>query len=890
MDAKRVRFFFCWLGLLLLLPCIASAQDSQTKAAYLDPTLTPEQRAADLVSRMTLEEKVSQMQNIAVAIPRLGIPAYDWWNEALHGDARAGVATVFPQAIGLAATWDTDLMHRIADAISTEARAKYNEAIRNDDHSRYHGLTFWSPNINIFRDPRWGRGQETYGEDPFLTSRFAVAFIQGMQGDDPHYLKTVATAKHFAVHSGPEPLRHSFDARPSERDLEETYLPAFRASVVEGKVDSIMCAYNSIDGFPACANKNLLQDHLRKDWGFQGFVVSDCAAITDFVYGHKFKPTMPEAATAGVEAGTDLSCGPEYAALVEAVQKGLIPEADVNAAVERLFVARFRLGMFDPPDMVPFSKIPYSENDSPEHRQLALKAAQESIVLLKNSRNTLPLKSKIRRIAVIGPAADDPDTMLGNYYGTPSKIVTPLDGVNQEFGKKADVRFSIGSTFTDYSDALLPAEMLTPPSGAPAAAGQTATHGLLAEYYANDNFDGAPAVSRIEPHVYFNWGMNDPEIVSKIPRKQFSVRWSGTLRVPYSGEFAIGVMRLRCDNCIPPGSASARIYLDDQVILDENSPVRTSRIPAETKVKLEAGHNYRFRFEYKQNFGSVGVELVWRPPADALLADAVQTVKDSDVALAFLGLNGNLEGEEMNLNIPGFSGGDRTSLDLPEPQERLLEAAIGTGKPVVVVLMSGSAISANYAEQHAAAILEAWYGGEQGGTAIAQTLAGENNPAGRLPMTFYRSTDQLPAFDNYSMQERTYRYFTGDPLFPFGFGLSYSRFRYSNLSVTPMPGASTQFKVTAHVENKSGRDGDEVAELYISRGQTAGDAIRELRGLQRIQLKAHEGRDVEFVVNIAPLDAADSPQPAPAAGLFTVSVGGGQPLPGVQYVETTVRP
>ncbi len=890
MKVLRARCPLAWLALILVLPCASWAQDQQTKPPYLDPALTPEQRAADLVSRMTLAEKVSQMQNIAVAIPRLGIPAYDWWNEALHGDARAGVATVFPQAIGLAATWDTDLMHRIADTISTEARAKYNEAIRNDDHSRYHGLTFWSPNINIFRDPRWGRGQETYGEDPFLTSRFGVAFVEGLQGNDPHYLKTVATVKHFAVHSGPEPMRHMFDVRPSERDLEETYLPAFRATIVEGKADSLMCAYNSIDGFPACANKNLLQDHLRKDWGFQGFVVSDCAAITDFVDGHHFKPTMAEAAATGVEAGDDLSCGPEYGALVEAVQKGLISEADVDHAVERLFVARFKLGMFDPPEIVPFSRIPISENDSPEHRQLALQAARESIVLLKNSQHTLPLKSSIRRIAVIGPAADDPDTMLGNYYGPSSKIITPLDGVIQEFGKKAKVNFSIGSTFTEHSGALLPTDMLTPPGGAPAAAGHPAARGLLAEYYANDNFEGTPAVTRVEPKVYLNWDAYDPEIISKIPRKQFSVRWSGTLRVPYSGEFAIGVMRLRCDNCIPPGTSSARIYLDDQVILDESSTVRVTRVFAETKVKLEANHTYHLRLEYKQDHGGVGVELVWRPPADALLADAMRTVQESDVTLAFLGLNANLEGEQMSLNIPGFSGGDRTSLDLPEPQERLLEAAIATGKPVVVVLINGSAISANFAEQHAAAMLEAWYGGEEGGTAIAQTLAGENNPAGRLPVTFYRGVDQLPAFDDYSMQGRTYRYFTGDPLFPFGFGMSYSAFRYSKLSVSPVAGAASQYHVTAHVENTSGRDGDEVVELYFSRGPAAGDAIRELRGLQRIHLKAHEGRDVEFMLNVAPLDAADWNAPAPPAGPITVSVGGGQPLPGAQFVETTVRP
>jgi beta-glucosidase len=870
-------------------------------AVYMDPTQPADVRAADLVSRMTLEEKVSQMQSVAVAIPRLGIPAYDWWNEALHGVARAGVATVFPQAIGLAATWDTDLIHRVADTISTEARAKFNEAQRNGDVSRYHGLTFWSPNINIFRDPRWGRGQETYGEDPFLTGSLAVAFIHGMQGDDPHYLKVVATAKHFAVHSGPEPLRHTFNAQPSETDLDETYLPAFHAAVVDGKVASVMCSYNAVDGEPACANTMLLQDHLRQAWGFSGYVVSDCAAITDIMVGHAYKPTMAEASATAVLAGTDLSCGKEYASLVEAVQKGLITEAAINTSVERLFRARIVLGIFDPPEMVPYSKIPYSENDSVEHRQLALEAAKESIVLLQNSKNILPLRSSIRRIAVIGPSADDPDTLLGNYNGTPSSVVTPLAGIEQEFGGKANVRYALGATFTEQSDALVPTNVLTPAAGAAADAtsGAAPAHGLLAEYFTNDHFEGAPEVSRVEPHVYFNWDMKDPAIVGKIPRKEFSVRWSGMLRAPVSGDYVLGVYRLRCDNCQPPGTASAKIYLDDKPVLDEQTPLRRSRTLSEVSVPLEAGHSYAVRIECAQNFGSVGLEFVWHPPADPLLADAIKAVKSSDVTVAFLGINANLEGEEMPVDLPGFKGGDRTTLDLPPGQERLLEAAIATRKPVVVVLQSGSAISANFAAQHAAAFLEAWYGGEAAGTAIAQTLAGDNNPAGRLPVTFYKSVDQIPAFEDYSMQGRTYKYFKGDALYPFGFGLSYSSFVYSNLSVTPVAGAAGQFNVTANVKNASARDGDEVVEVYVSRGQSAADPIRELCGIQRIHLQAGQARDVQFTVALTPAPGAPgsaSGAQAPAAsatapaGKITFSVGGGQPLPGTQFVEGVVQP
>jgi beta-glucosidase len=864
---------------------------------YLDPSQTADVRAADLVSHMTLDEKVSQMQSVAVAIPRLGIPAYDWWNEGLHGVARAGVATVFPQAIGLAATWDTDLMHRVADTISTEARAKYNEAQRNGDVSRYHGLTFWSPNINIFRDPRWGRGQETYGEDPFLTGTLAVAFIQGMQGDDPHYLKVVATAKHFAVHSGPEPLRHTFDARPSETDLDDTYLPAFHAAVVEGKVASVMCSYNAVDGVPACASTMLLQDHLRQGWGFNGYVVSDCAAITDVNIGHAYKPTLAEASATSVLAGTDLSCGKEYASLVEAVQKGLITEAAINTSVERLFRARILLGMFDPPEMVPYSKIPYSENDSPEHRQLSLEAAKESIVLLQNARNILPLKHTIRSIAVIGPSADDPDTLLGNYNGTPSSVVTPLAGIEQEFGGKANVRYSLGATFTEQSDALVPTNVLTPAAASAAAistSGATTAHGLLAEYFANDHFDGTPEVSRVEPHIYFNWDMKDPAITGTIPRKAFSVRWRGMLKAPVSGDYVLGVYRLRCDNCQPPGTASAHIYLDDKPVLDDETPLRRSRTLSETHVTLEAGHSYAVRIECAQNYGSVGLELVWRPPAGPLLADAVDAVKSSDVTIAFLGINANLEGEEMPVDLPGFKGGDRTSLDLPPAQERLLEAAIATGKPVVVVLQSGSAISANFAAQHAAAVLEAWYGGEAAGTAIAQTLTGENNPAGRLPVTFYKSVDQIPAFEDYSMQGRTYKYFKGEALYPFGFGLSYSRFLYSNLRVMPVAGAPGKFSVTANVKNVSAREGDEVVEVYASRGSTPEDPIRELCGMDRVHLLAGQARDVQFAVDLTtPLGAPDSAsgaQATTAAGKITFSVGGGQPLPGAHFVESAVQP
>jgi beta-glucosidase len=776
-----------------------------------------EHRAKDLVSRMTLEEKVLQMQTGAPAVPRLGIPAYDWWNEGLHGVGHAGEATVFPQAIGMAATWDTDLMHRVADAISTEARAKYNEAIRQNDHSRYHGLTFWSPNINIFRDPRWVRGQETYGEDPYLTSRVAVAFIKGLQGDDPKYFKVIATAGHFAVHSGPDSSRHQAEVEVSERDLKETYLPAFRASIMEGKADSVMCASNSVDGMPACANSDLLQKYLRGEWGFQGYVVSDCGAITDIFKAHKYEPDAATASAVAVKTGTDLTCGTEYKALVQAVKTSQITEAEINKSVERLFTARYKLGMFDPPELVPYSKIPYLETDSAEHRKLALEAARKSIVLLKNENQTLPLKASIQKIAVIGPSADDPDAMLGNHNGFSSKEVTPLEGIQSQFAA-ASVRFALGATYTGQSQALIPSEALTSPNGA--------SHGLLAEYFDNPDFQGQPKLQRVESRPYLQAGIVGPGR---------SVRWTGMLTAPFTGDYVIA-------------SEGGRVFVDD-------------KDPAH--IELESGHSYKLRVEFRPEASAASLRLEWTPPAEPLLAEALDAVRHSDVVIALVGLNPNPEGAE---------DGDRTDLNLPAPQEKLIHAAIETGKPVVVVLTSGGALAANYAAEHAAALLEAWYGGEEAGTAIAQTLAGVNNPSGRLPVTFYRGVDQLPPFEEYAMKGRTYRYFKGTALYGFGFGLSYSKFEYSQLHTIRTP---TGGRVSVRVKNASLREGDEVVELYVGGGEEDDDPIRQLRGFQRIHLRPNETRTVEFT--IAPEDL-----PADKA---KISVGGGQPIPPISYVE-----
>ncbi|PYP98102.1 MAG: glycosyl hydrolase [Gemmatimonadetes bacterium] len=653
---------------------------------YQNPDLPFERRAADLVSRMTLEEKVSQMQDVAPPIDRLGIPRYNWWNEALHGVARSGLATSFPQAMGIAGTWDDSLIYRMATVISDEARAKHHEYVRHGSRERYQGLTFWSPNINLFRDPRWGRGQETYGEDPFLTGRLAVQFIRGMEGDDPRYLKTVATVKHFAVHSGPEPARHTFDAVVGERDLRESYLPHFAAGMREGGAYSLMCAYNRVLGSPACGSDLLLHNILRGEWGFSGYVVSDCGAINDIYERHKVAPTAAAASALAVKAGTDLECGNVYANLVAAVRQGLITEQAIDTAVIRLFLARFRLGMFDPPERVRWAQIPFSVLDQPAHRALARQVARESIVLLKNAGSLLPLRKDVGTIAVIGPNADDRRMLLGNYEGSPADSITPLRGIREAVSPGTRVRYARGS---------------------------------------------------------------------------------------------------------------------DLVV-----------------------------------------------PGDSGFAEAARAAEQADVVVLCLGLTAQLEGEEMSVETPGFLGGDRTRIDLPDAQERLLERIVAVGKPTVLVLMSGSAVAVNWAQEHVPAIVEAWYGGQAAGSALADVLFGDYNPAGRLPVTFYTSVDDLPPFDDYRMAGRTYRFFKGTPLYPFGDGLSYTTFAYRNLrtSSARLRAADTLI-VRVDVTNTGRRAGDEVAQLYVRHlGSRVERPIEDLRGFRRITLKPGETRTVEFAL------------------------------------------
>ena len=724
--------------------CGAWGQNAQ-KPAYLDTNLPAEQRAADLVHQMTLEEKASQLVNQARAIPRLGVPAYDWWSEALHGVAVDGT-TEFPEPIGLGATFDPTTIHQMAIDISIEARIKHAQDVRAGHSNIFEGLDFWAPNINIFRDPRWGRGQETYGEDPFLTGRMAVAFVTGMQGTDPRYYRVISTPKHFDVHSGPEPTRHFADVDVSKHDEMDTYLPAFRAAVVEGKADSVMCAYNAINGQPACANQFLLEDQLRGKWGFKGYVVSDCGAVIDIFEGHHYKPSQAQASAISLQRGMDNECvdfttkvtdDHDYKPYLDAVREGYLKESDIDVALDRLFTARMKLGMFDPPEMVPYTKIDEKELDSAEHRELALKLANESMVLLKND-GVLPLKKTDVKIAVIGPLADQTKFLLGNYNGIPTHTVSILEGIKKEF-PEATINYVAGTDFLGK--------------------------------------EGAPVA---------------------------------------------------------------------------------------------------------REGGWTEADLTPQP-------EAIEAAKNADVVVAVVGITSRLEGEEMKVDVPGFKGGDRTSIALPEPEEKLLQALAATGKPLVVVLANGSALGVNWAQEHANAILDAWYPGEEGGDAVAQTLSGRNNPGGRLPVTFYKDVSQLPNFEDYSMKGRTYRYFEGAPLYPFGYGLSYTAFTYSGLSI-PATTVTAGEPVTAEVTvtNTGKLAGDEVAQLYLSFPKVPGAPHIALRGFHRIHLEPGASQVVRFELKPRDLSmVTEAGEPIIAEGEYKVSVGGGQPNTSAQVLTGT---
>ncbi|MBN1782018.1 glycoside hydrolase family 3 C-terminal domain-containing protein [bacterium] len=857
-------------GLLILWFCIMSGfLIAQTEAVppYKNPDLSVDARVKDLVSRMNLEEKVGQMMDTAKAIPRLDVPVYNWWNECLHGVARAGVATVFPQAIGLAATWDTELMFHVADVISTEARAKYHEAVRNGNRRRYYGLTFWSPNVNLFRDPRWGRGQETYGEDPYLTGRMGVAFVTGLQGNDPKYFKSIATPKHYVVHSGPEPLRHEFDAVTSARVLYDSYLPGFDACVREGGAYSVMCAYNRTLGKACCGSPPLMQTILRDFWGFEGYVVSDCGAVDDIHANHHLVKTRPEAAALAVKSGTDLNCGFAYNALGEAVKKGLITEAGLDVALIRLFTARMKLGMFDPPERVPFAQIPFEKNDCPEHQALALEAARESLVLLKNDNGLLPLDDKkVKTIAVIGPNADRESVLLGNYNGTPSAPVRILKGIRERAGDGVEVLYEKGCNLAGKFDMVkaIPAALLSC-NGQP---------GLQAEYFDAHGFQGEPKVVRMEDEVNFNWWHREAFPFEE--GQHFSVRWTGTLVPEISGDVIFTVR----------GNYDIRFFVNDEPVVEIQTTGRPDRKQAEKT--LVAGEKYAIRLEYDQGTQFPFIYLAWAREDRDAFSRAIATANKADVIVFAGGISPELEGEEMDVPYAGFEGGDRTRIDLPDVQQQLIKSLIATNKPVVLVLNSGSALAVNWEQEHVPAIVQTWYPGQAGGTAVAEALFGDINPGGRLPVTFYRSVDQLPPFDDYSMTGHTYRFFKDDPLYAFGYGMSYTTFAYSDLKVPKKIRAGEPVPVSVKVKNTGTAAGDEVVQVYVKDIEASVPVpLWSLQGFRRVSLAPGEEQTVEFTLEPKQLALiTDNLERLVEPGEFTIAVGGG--LPGAAAATTDV--
>lgn len=853
---------------------VTSCSENKQDYPFRNPDLPLEQRIDDLLSRLTPEEKVGQMMNQTPAIERLGIPPYDWWNEALHGVARAGRATVFPQAIAMAATFSDADVHETFTMVSDEARAKYHKYQQDKEYDRYKGLTFWTPNINIFRDPRWGRGMETYGEDPYLTERMGVAVVKGLQGDDPNYFKTHACAKHYAIHSGPEWNRHEFNAEATPRDLWTTYLPAFEALVKEGNVQEVMCAYNRFEGKPCCSSDKLLIDILRNSWGYDDIILSDCGAIDDFWQKDKRTPrheTHPDAESASADAvlnGTDLECGGSYRALIKALQDGKIKEEDLDVSLRRLLKGRFELGMFDPDERVPYTRIPYSVVESPEHIAKALDMARKSMVLLKNKNGVLPLNKDIRKIAVVGPNAADSTMLWANYNGFPTHTVTILDGIRRKV-PGAEVIYELGCNHTDRFVMRDLGNHIT------SAAGQ----GFASEFFNNTEFEGTPAYQGTAKELHYTTGGNT-QFAPNVNLTNFTARFTGTFESPLSGDVEFKIS----------GNDAFRLYINEEKVAE----VWENEYGAERKYTLtaEEGKKYPVKIEYMQRTGSADLNFLVgvRTPVDCRAT--ANKVKDADVIVFVGGISPRLEGEEMPVDADGFRKGDRTNIEIPAVQQEMVKALKATGKPLVYVVCTGSALALNWEEANVDAILNAWYGGQEGGTAVADILFGDYNPAGRLPVTFYKSVDQLPDFQDYSMKGRTYRYMTQTPLYPFGYGLSYTTFAYNGgkLSADRI-GKGEAVTLTFDIANTGGRDGDEVAQVYIKNPNDPDGPIKALKAYKRVHVKA--GESVPVSIRLEPKafesfnDHTQTMEVRP--GKYQIVYGGSSADKELKSIEVTIQ-
>ena len=828
-------------------------------------------KAQELVMKMTIEEKASQLRYDSPGISRLGIPEYNWWNEGLHGVARAGIATVFPQAIGMAASFDEDMVRKIGDIIAEEGRAKYNAASKQDDRDIYKGLTFWAPNVNIFRDPRWGRGHETYGEDPCLTATLGKAYVEGLQGNG-ETMKAAACAKHFAVHSGPEALRHEFNAEVSQKDMEETYLPAFKALVEDAHVEAVMGAYNCVNGEPCCGSNRLLMQILRDEWGFDGIVVSDCGAIADFYNdrGHHTHPDAESASAAAVVSGTDLECGSSYKALVESVKKGLISEEKVNTSVKRLLKARFELGEMDDLEKVSWAKIPFSVVASAAHDSLALKIARKSMTLLMNKDNFLPLRRGGLTVAVMGPNANDSVMQWGNYNGMPPHTVTILDGVRNLLGADDKLIYEQGCPWVERTlihSAFSQCKSVDGP-------------GFTARYWNNLTREGSP-VTTTQVTTPFRFCTSGATVFAPgVNLTDFSATYNSVFTPVQSGEIVLEVY------CY--GNGRFRVNGEEVKSFSNKHGARKTT----HAMKVQAGQSYDIEldFEYLRSDAQLNFDLGFKREVD--IQKSVEHVKEADIVIFASGISPGLEGEEMGVNLPGFKKGDRTDIELPAVQRELIDALYRAGKKIVLVNCSGSPIGLEPETKKCEAILQAWYPGQQGGTAVAEVLFGDYNPAGRLPVTFYRNVSQLPDFEDYNMVGRTYRYMQDTPLFPFGYGLSYTTFSYDKVVLDKSEVTAGQtLKLTVPVTNVGKRDGEEVVQVYLKKQGDAEGPVKTLRAFKRVFIPAGQTTNIEFDLKDKELEWWDEQTNTVrvCSGTYDIMVGGSSEDESLQQTLVTIK-